>query len=160
PARARSVLRVAGDAPRCKEGRWQAPGAQLRLHRPLRDGGRDDRQRGAAPPASVRAGPERGRHGAAHARLPGRARDRPRRAARGPHVGPARGRREPHGAALVLHAAGPHRSRLPDRDAMTQDRVEERLLTIPNALSMLRLVLAPVLLWLGWTGQHRAFLAT
>jgi CDP-diacylglycerol--glycerol-3-phosphate 3-phosphatidyltransferase len=37
---------------------------------------------------------------------------------------------------------------------------EEPLLTIPNALSALRLVLAPVLLWLAWTGQGTAFLVT
>lgn len=37
---------------------------------------------------------------------------------------------------------------------------EERLLTIPNALSALRLVLAPVLLWLAWTGRPGAFLVT
>jgi len=36
----------------------------------------------------------------------------------------------------------------------------EPLATIPNALSALRLVLAPVLVWLAWTGEHRAFLAT
>jgi phosphatidylglycerophosphate synthase len=42
---------------------------------------------------------------------------------------------------------------------VTQDRVEEPLLTVPNALSVLRLVLAPVLVWLAWTGQPRAFLA-
>jgi CDP-diacylglycerol--glycerol-3-phosphate 3-phosphatidyltransferase len=36
----------------------------------------------------------------------------------------------------------------------------EPLVTIPNALSALRLVLAPVLLWLAWTGQHTAFLVT
>lgn len=37
---------------------------------------------------------------------------------------------------------------------------KEPLLTIPNALSVLRLVLAPVLVWLAWTGQHGAFLVT
>jgi phosphatidylglycerophosphate synthase len=37
---------------------------------------------------------------------------------------------------------------------------EEPLLTIPNALSGLRLVLAPVLLWLAWSGQGTAFLVT
>lgn len=42
---------------------------------------------------------------------------------------------------------------------MTQERAEP-LLTIPNALSALRLVLAPVLVWLAWTGQHTAFLVT
>ena len=42
---------------------------------------------------------------------------------------------------------------------MTQERVEEPLLTVPNALSMLRLVLAPVLVWLAWTDRPRAFLA-
>jgi len=42
---------------------------------------------------------------------------------------------------------------------VTQERVEEPLLTVPNALSMLRLVLAPVLIWLAWTGRPRAFLA-
>lgn len=42
---------------------------------------------------------------------------------------------------------------------MAEDR-EEPLLTVPNALSVLRLVLAPVLVWLAWTGQHTAFLAT
>jgi phosphatidylglycerophosphate synthase len=36
----------------------------------------------------------------------------------------------------------------------------EPLLTIPNALSALRLVLAPVLVWLAWTGEQRLFLAT
>ena len=40
----------------------------------------------------------------------------------------------------------------PDPDA------KEPLLTIPNALSALRLVLAPVLLYLAWTGQPDAFL--
>ena len=35
----------------------------------------------------------------------------------------------------------------------------EPLLTIPNALSALRLVLAPALLYFAWTGQPRAFLA-
>jgi phosphatidylglycerophosphate synthase len=34
----------------------------------------------------------------------------------------------------------------------------EPLLTIPNALSALRLVLAPVLVWLAWTGEQRLFL--
>jgi phosphatidylglycerophosphate synthase len=42
---------------------------------------------------------------------------------------------------------------------VTQDRAPEPLLTVPNALSMLRLVLAPVLVWLAWTGHPRAFLA-
>ncbi len=37
---------------------------------------------------------------------------------------------------------------------------EEPLLTFPNALSALRLVLAPVLLWLAWSGQPNAFLVT
>lgn len=36
----------------------------------------------------------------------------------------------------------------------------EPLLTIPNALSALRLVLAPVLVWLAWTGQATPFLVT
>lgn len=36
----------------------------------------------------------------------------------------------------------------------------ERLVTVPNALSALRLVLAPVLLWLAWTGRPTAFLVT
>lgn len=40
------------------------------------------------------------------------------------------------------------------------ETAKEPLLTIPNALSALRLVLAPVLLWLAWTGQHTAFLVT
>lgn len=40
------------------------------------------------------------------------------------------------------------------------DAPREPLLTIPNALSALRLVLAPVLVWLAWTGQHTAFLVT
>jgi CDP-diacylglycerol--glycerol-3-phosphate 3-phosphatidyltransferase len=40
------------------------------------------------------------------------------------------------------------------------DAAREPLVTIPNALSALRLVLAPVLVWLAWTGQHTAFLAT
>lgn len=40
------------------------------------------------------------------------------------------------------------------------DVAKEPLVTIPNALSALRLVLAPVLVWLAWTGQHNAFLAT
>jgi CDP-diacylglycerol--glycerol-3-phosphate 3-phosphatidyltransferase len=35
-----------------------------------------------------------------------------------------------------------------------------RLVTIPNALSALRLVLAPVLLWLAWSGRPTAFLVT
>jgi CDP-diacylglycerol--glycerol-3-phosphate 3-phosphatidyltransferase len=35
---------------------------------------------------------------------------------------------------------------------------KEPLLTIPNALSALRLVLAPVLLYLAWTGQPTPFL--
>lgn len=34
----------------------------------------------------------------------------------------------------------------------------EPLLTIPNVLSGLRLVLAPVLLYLAWTGQSTPFL--
>jgi len=34
------------------------------------------------------------------------------------------------------------------------------LVTVPNALSALRLVLAPVLLWLAWTGRPTAFLVT
>ena len=42
---------------------------------------------------------------------------------------------------------------VPDPDAP-----DEPLLTIPNALSALRLVLAPVLLWLAWTGQATPFL--
>jgi CDP-diacylglycerol--glycerol-3-phosphate 3-phosphatidyltransferase len=37
---------------------------------------------------------------------------------------------------------------------------EEPLLNVPNALSALRLVLAPVLFWLAWTGQATAFLVT
>ena len=40
------------------------------------------------------------------------------------------------------------------------EAAKEPLLTIPNALSVLRLVLAPVLVWLAWTGQHTAFLVT
>jgi CDP-diacylglycerol--glycerol-3-phosphate 3-phosphatidyltransferase len=40
------------------------------------------------------------------------------------------------------------------------EAAKEPLLTIPNALSALRLVLAPVLIWLAWTGQHTAFLVT
>ena len=36
----------------------------------------------------------------------------------------------------------------------------EPLVTFPNALSALRLVLAPVLLWLAWTGRETAFLIT
>lgn len=36
----------------------------------------------------------------------------------------------------------------------------EPWLTIPNALSALRIVLAPVLVWLAWTGQPNAFLVT
>jgi len=40
------------------------------------------------------------------------------------------------------------------------ESAKEPLLTIPNALSALRLVLAPVLIWLAWTGQHTAFLVT
>lgn len=36
---------------------------------------------------------------------------------------------------------------------------KEPLLTIPNALSALRLVLAPVLLYLAWTGQSTPFLS-
>lgn len=35
----------------------------------------------------------------------------------------------------------------------------EPLLTVPNLLSGLRLVLAPVLLYLAWSGQERIFLA-
>jgi len=42
----------------------------------------------------------------------------------------------------------------------TSGEQRERLVTLPNALSALRLVLAPVLLWLAWTGQHTAFLVT
>ena len=42
---------------------------------------------------------------------------------------------------------------VPDPDAPA-----EPLLTIPNALSALRLVLAPVLLYLAWTGQPTPFL--
>jgi CDP-diacylglycerol--glycerol-3-phosphate 3-phosphatidyltransferase len=34
------------------------------------------------------------------------------------------------------------------------------VVTVPNALSALRLVLAPVLLWLAWTGRPTAFLVT
>jgi phosphatidylglycerophosphate synthase len=37
---------------------------------------------------------------------------------------------------------------------------DEPLVTIPNALSGLRLVLAPVLLWLAWMGRPTAFLVT
>jgi phosphatidylglycerophosphate synthase len=37
---------------------------------------------------------------------------------------------------------------------------DEPLVTIPNALSALRLVLAPVLLRLAWTGRPTAFLVT
>lgn len=37
---------------------------------------------------------------------------------------------------------------------------DEPLVTIPNALSALRLVLAPVLVGLAWTGQHTPFLVT
>ena len=40
------------------------------------------------------------------------------------------------------------------------DVAKEPLATIPNALSALRLVLAPVLVWLAWTGQPTAFLVT
>jgi len=40
------------------------------------------------------------------------------------------------------------------------DAAKEPLVTIPNALSALRLVLAPVLVWLAWTEQHTAFLVT
>ena len=36
----------------------------------------------------------------------------------------------------------------------------EPLATVPNALSALRLVLAPLMLWLAWTGRETAFLAT
>jgi len=42
---------------------------------------------------------------------------------------------------------------------MEEDR-KEPLVTIPNALSALRLVLAPLMLWLAWTGQSTAFLVT
>ncbi|MFN8643410.1 MAG: CDP-alcohol phosphatidyltransferase family protein [Candidatus Binatia bacterium] len=35
----------------------------------------------------------------------------------------------------------------------------ERRLTLPNLLSLFRVVAAPVLLWLGWTGRPNAFLA-
>lgn len=48
---------------------------------------------------------------------------------------------------------------MPEPDATAGDR-RERLVTIPNALSALRLVLAPVLLWLAWTGRPTAFLVT
>lgn len=41
--------------------------------------------------------------------------------------------------------------------AVTEDR-KEPLATLPNALSALRLVLAPVLLWLAWTGRPTGFL--
>jgi CDP-diacylglycerol--glycerol-3-phosphate 3-phosphatidyltransferase len=34
------------------------------------------------------------------------------------------------------------------------------LVTLPNALSALRLVLAPAMLWLAWTGRETAFLVT
>jgi phosphatidylglycerophosphate synthase len=37
---------------------------------------------------------------------------------------------------------------------------KEPLLTVPNALSALRLVLAPLMLWLAWTGRETAFLVT
>jgi len=36
----------------------------------------------------------------------------------------------------------------------------EPLATLPNALSALRLVLAPLMLWLAWSGLHTAFLVT
>jgi phosphatidylglycerophosphate synthase len=42
---------------------------------------------------------------------------------------------------------------------MTEGR-QEPLATLPNALSALRLVLAPLMLWLAWTGQPTAFLVT
>jgi CDP-diacylglycerol--glycerol-3-phosphate 3-phosphatidyltransferase len=41
-----------------------------------------------------------------------------------------------------------------------RERGNEPLVTIPNALSALRLVLGPLMLWLAWTGQHTAFLVT
>lgn len=42
---------------------------------------------------------------------------------------------------------------------MSEDR-QEPLATLPNALSALRLVLAPLMLWLAWTGRDTAFLVT
>ncbi len=42
---------------------------------------------------------------------------------------------------------------------MTEDR-KEPLATLPNALSALRLVLAPLMLWLAWSGRSTAFLVT
>jgi len=36
----------------------------------------------------------------------------------------------------------------------------EPLVTLPNALSALRLVLAPAMLWLAWSGAETAFLVT
>jgi CDP-diacylglycerol--glycerol-3-phosphate 3-phosphatidyltransferase len=42
---------------------------------------------------------------------------------------------------------------------MSEDR-KEPLATLPNALSALRLVLAPLMLWLAWTGRDTAFLVT
>jgi phosphatidylglycerophosphate synthase len=44
--------------------------------------------------------------------------------------------------------------------AVAEAHDDEPLVTIPNALSGLRLVLAPVLLWLAWTGRPTAFLVT
>jgi CDP-diacylglycerol--glycerol-3-phosphate 3-phosphatidyltransferase len=47
------------------------------------------------------------------------------------------------------------------RDPAAMDEAgSERLLTIPNALSALRLVLAPVLLWLAFSGRPTAYLVT
>jgi CDP-diacylglycerol--glycerol-3-phosphate 3-phosphatidyltransferase len=48
---------------------------------------------------------------------------------------------------------------MPDPDATSVTR-RERLATIPNALSALRLVLAPLLLWLAWTARPTPFLVT
>jgi CDP-diacylglycerol--glycerol-3-phosphate 3-phosphatidyltransferase len=48
---------------------------------------------------------------------------------------------------------------VPDPEATAGDR-RERLVTIPNALSALRLVLAPLLLWLAWTARPTAFVVT
>jgi phosphatidylglycerophosphate synthase len=42
---------------------------------------------------------------------------------------------------------------------VTEARTEP-LVTLPNALSALRLVLAPAMLWLAWTGREAAFLVT
>ena len=42
---------------------------------------------------------------------------------------------------------------------MNEDR-KEPLATLPNALSALRLVLAPLMLWLAWSGRDTAFLVT